>query len=64
MEGEPSKINPPNSHPSNPAVEPTTESQEATAARPGSSSGTHEINKAAVTIGVVGAAALIYALMR
>ena len=68
MDGEPSKINPPNSHPSNPinkaamaAQSPPKEkvSEEKTVSTP-----LHEINKTAVIIGVVGIVALLFIASR
>ena len=72
MAGGPSKINPPNSHPSNPihkeamqekgpAPEEQTPDEPITNAN---STETHENNKAAVVIGAVGIAAFIYTVMR
>ena len=68
MDGGPSKINPPNSHPSNPihkaatsAQPPDTVSQspDTVAQKP-----QHEINKTAVIIGVVGIVALVFMASR
>ena len=72
MDGGPSKINPPNSHPSNPihkaamaAQNPKMETQQKkTAAVPEEPTETktpqHEINKTAVIVGVVGVVALLF----
>ena len=70
MAGGPTKINPPNSHPSNPihkeATQPekqTPQTEEQTPDEPvtnANSTETHENNKAAVVIGAVGIAAFIY----
>ena len=70
MAGGPTKINPPNSHPSNPihknATQPeeqTPQPEEQTPDEPvpnANSTETHENNKAAVAIGAVGVAAFIY----
>ena len=73
MAGGPTKINPPNSHPSNPIHKEATQPEEQTPQpedqtpqpeeqKPDSTE-THENNKAAVVIGAVGIAAFIY-LMR
>ena len=72
MDGGPSKINPPNSHPSNPihkatmaAQSPrqndkqTSEPEEKTVSTP-----QHEINKTAVIVGVVGVVALLFIAAR
>ena len=67
MDGGPSKINPPNSHPSNPihkasmAAPPPKEkvSEEKTVSTP-----QHEINKTAVIVGVVGVVALLFMASR
>ena len=73
MAGGPTKINPPNSHPSNPIHKeatqkkgPTTEEQTSDEPVPnaGGSTETHENNKAAIAVGAVGVAALIYTFMR
>ena len=74
MAGGPTKINPPNSHPSNPihkqATQPeeqTPQPEEKTPDEPITNAGgteTHENNKVAIAIGAVGVAALIYAVMR
>ena len=69
MDGGPSKINPPNSHPSNPihkaamaaAQKPTDEPLETqTDKKPPQ----HEINKTAVIVGVVGVVAPLFIAMR
>ena len=68
MAGEPTKINPPNSHPSNPIHKEATQkkgpaTEEETPDEPvpnANSTETHENNKAAVAIGAVGIAAFIY----
>ena len=73
MAGGPSKINPPNSHPSNPihkeamqekgpAPKGKTPDEPVTGA--GGSTETHENNIAAVAVAAVGAAALIFTFMR
>ena len=70
MAGGPTKINPPNSHPSNPIHKEATQPEEQTPQpedqtpqpeeqKPDSTE-THENNKAAVVIGAVGVAAFIY----
>ena len=72
MAGSPSKINPPNSHPSNPIhkaatkkpalikIEPTTlDKTQPTTSDQDPAVPQHEINKAAVIVGVVGVAALL-----
>ena len=76
MAGGPTKINPPNSHPSNPIHKqatqpeknrPETEEQTPQPDEPVKDVGgteTHENNKAAIVIVAVGVAALIYAFMR
>ena len=69
MGGGPTKINPPNSHPSNPIHKQATQPEEKTPQpqpeeqKPVSTE-THENNKVAIAIGAVGVAALIYAVMR
>ena len=71
MAGGPSKINPPNSHPSNPIHKeatkekgPAPEEQTPDESVPNANSTeTHENNKAAVAVAAVGAAALIYTFM-
>ena len=71
MDGGPSKINPPNSHPSNPihkaamaAQKPKPAAQKATDEAPEKPTETktpqHEINKTAVIVGVVGVVALLF----
>ena len=66
MAGGPTKINPPNSHPSNPIHKEATQPEEQTPQTPQpeeqkpDSTETHENNKAAVVIGAVGIAAFIY----
>ncbi|KAL9973502.1 hypothetical protein ACROYT_G019971 [Oculina patagonica] len=80
MAGGKSKINPPNSHPSNPiyksatakknqapaASAAETQASNAQSAKPTKAvaNDSHEINKATVAVGAVGAAALLYTLMR
>ena len=78
MDGGPSKINPPNSHPSNPihkaamaAQSPrlnekqTSETEKETVLeKPPNETPLHEINKTAVIIGVVGAVALLFMALR
>ena len=71
MEGGPSKINPPNSHPSNPihkaaTAESKTETRAPVAAetRAPVEAPQHEINKTAVIIGVVGLSALLFMAWR
>ena len=78
MAGGPTKINPPNSHPSNPihkeatqkkgpATEEGQSPEEQTHDEPvtnANSTETHENNKAAIAVGAVGVAALIYTFMR
>ena len=76
MGGGPTKINPPNSHPSNPIHKeatqpeknrPETEEQTPKPDEPVKDVGgteTHENNKAAIAVAAVGVAALIYAFMR
>ena len=68
MDGGPSKINPPNSHPSNPihkasmATPPPPKekvSEEKTVSTP-----QHEINKTAVIVGVVAVVALLFVAAR
>ena len=77
MQGGPSKINPPNSHPSNPIhkaataesktetrepVEPT--EQDKTPQQEIDKTPQHEINKNALIIGVVGLSALLFMVLR
>ena len=77
MDGGPSKINPPNSHPSNPvhkaamaAQNPKPETQTdgvletQTDGVPETQTPQHEINKTAVIVGVVGVVALVFMAMR
>ena len=77
MDGGPSKINPPNSHPSNPihkaamtAQSPrqndkqTSEPKEKVSEEKTVSTPQHEINKTAVIVGVVGAVALLFLASR
>ena len=75
MDGGPSKINPPNSHPSNPihkaamaAQNPKPASLKPSDAAPEKTTETktpqHEINKTAVIVGVVGVVALLFMTMR
>ena len=79
MDGGPSKINPPNSHPSNPihkaamaAQNPKPETQKPadgepetqTDGVPETQTPQHEINKTAVIVGVVGVVALVFMAMR
>ena len=66
MDGGPSKINPPNSHPSNPihkaaqTPQPKVSEDETEPA----STPQHEINKTAVIVGVVGVVALLFIVSR
>ena len=64
MAGGPTKINPPNSHPSNPIHKEATQApEEKTPDEPitnANSTETHENNKAAIAVAAVGAAAFIY----
>ena len=70
MAGAPTKINPPNSHPSNPIHKEATQPEEQTPQTPQpeeqkpDSTETHENNKAAIAVAAVGVAALIYTVMR
>ena len=70
MDGGPSKINPPNSHPSNPihnaAKSPLQDLNEkdAVSEKPTNKTSQHEISKTAVIIGVVGVVALFYITSR
>ena len=73
MDGGPSKINPPNSHPSNPihkaamaTPQPPKEkvSEEKVSEEKTVSTPQHEINKTAVIIGVVGVVALLFMASR
>ena len=75
MDGGPSKINPPNSHPSNPihkaamaAQNPKLETKKTTddelETQTDKKTPQHEINKTAVIVGVVGVVALIFMATR
>ena len=68
MDGGPSKINPPNSHPSNPIHKAATQSPQPTQSPPPTtqtdSTPQHEINKTAVIVGVVGVVALLFMASR
>ena len=69
MDGGPSKINPPNSHPSNPIhkaamAAQTPHSEDDTAPKETDSTPQHEINKTAVIVGVVGVVALLFIASR
>ena len=77
MAGGPTKINQPNSHPSNPIHKEATQPEERTPQTPQpenqtpqpeeqkpDSTETHENNKAAIAVAAVGVAALIYTVMR
>ena len=72
MAGGPSKINPPNSHPSNPIHkaqsprpnEKQTSEKETVLEKPPNETPQHEINKTAVIIGVVGVVALLFMASR
>ena len=76
MDGGPSKINPPNSHPSNPihkaamatqSLRPNdkqTSEKETVSEKPPNKTPQHEINKTAVIIGVVGIVALLFLASR
>ena len=72
MAGGPTKINPPNSHPSNPIHKEATKekgpaTEEKTPDEPitnANSTETHENNKAAIAVAAVGVAAFIYIFMR
>ena len=75
MDGGPSKINPPNSHPSNPihkaamaAENPKPAEletpQKKTVAQNKTETPQHEINKTAVIVGVFGVVALLFIAMR
>ena len=62
MDGGPSKINPPNSHPSNPihkAAQSPPPKETVSEKPPTDSTPQHEINKTAVIVGVVGVVALL-----
>ena len=76
MDGGPSKINPPNSHRSNPIHkaatvaqsprpnEKQTSAKETVSENPPNKTPQHEINKTAVIIGVVGVVALVFMALR
>ena len=73
MDGGPSKINPPNSHPSNPIHKAATAAQsndkqtsekENVLEKPPNKTPQHEINKTAVIIGVVGVVAMLFIAAR
>ena len=72
MDGGPSKINPPNSHPSNPIHKAATAAQtpqpkvseDDTEPKETASKPQHEINKTAVIVGVVGVVALLFIFSR
>ena len=68
MDGGPSKINPPNSHPSNPlhnaAHDKQTSAKETVSEKPPNKTPQHEINKTVVIIGVVGVVALVFMALR
>ena len=68
MDGGPSKISPPNSHPSNPihkaAIESNDKQKETVSEKPPNKTPQHEINKTAVIIGVVGVVALVFIALR
>ena len=72
MDGGPSKINPPNSHPSNPihkaamaAQSPSQNDKQASEPKEKTfSTPQHEINKTAVIVGVVGVVALLFIAVR
>ena len=80
MDGGPSKINPPNSHPSNPIHKDTMAAQNPKPAKPETQTPAdgaletqtptdkknpqHEINKTAVIVGVVGVVALVFMAAR
>ena len=70
MDGGPSKINPPNSYPSNPihkaamATPQPKVSEDDTAPKETDSTPQHEINKTAVIVGVVGVVALLFMVTR
>ena len=73
MDGGPSKINPPNSHPSNPIYkasmatpQPPKEkvSEEKVSEEKTVSTPQHEINKTAVIVGVIGVVALLFIAAR
>ena len=62
MDGGPSKINPPNSHPSNPIHKAAQSNDKQTSEKPQIDK--HEINKTAVIIGVVAVVALLFMELR
>ena len=67
--GGPSKINPPNSHPSNPihkaaTHDKQTSEKETVLEKPPNKTPQHEINKTAVIIGVVGVVAMLFIAAR
>ena len=68
MDGGPSKINPPNSHPSNPIHKAVTATQqppkEKVSEEKTVSTPQHEINKTAVIVGVVAIVALLFMAAR
>ena len=68
MDGGPSKINPPNSHPSNPinkaAMAAQTSAPKVSEEKETVSTLQHEINKTSVIIGVVGVVALLFIASR
>ena len=70
MDGGPSKINPPNSHPSNPIHKAATQSPQLTQSPPldtttqTDSTPQHEINKTAVIVGIVAVIALLFMASR
>ena len=69
MDGGPSKINPPNSHPSNPihkaaTHDKQTSEKETVLEKPPNKTPQHEINKTVVIIGVVGVVALLFIAAR
>ena len=68
MDGGPSKINPPNSHPSNPIHKAQSPRPKDTSAKENvpetEKTPQHEINKTAVIVGVVGVVALLFIAVR
>ena len=73
MDGGPSKINPPNSHPSNPinkadmaaqTSEPKVSEEASAPKKKTDSKPQHEINKTAVIVGVVGVVAPLFIVAR
>ena len=66
MDGDPSKINPPNSHPSNPIHKATQSPQPTVSETPQivSETSQHEINKTAAIVGVIGVVALLFMVVR